>query len=326
MVDVQVDDLGERTRVTVTTDGPPRYRVQRDPRGEEISLVFYGAGSTWTRTAGPAVGAVARLSLRTDRLEGSPVITLGVRLVKSTSYLVMKEQNQVVLELDNPAPVSESVPSRGSLRSRLTVDFQGADLLAALRALAQDAGFDLVLTPGAQDQSGALGLVTVAVKDQPLEQVLDLVLGPRKLAYEVSGNTLRIGLASEFPVQTRVLSLKNLDARKSSIKESLEGVLTEGTRSRIIVDEFANRVIVTGIPGDLRRVEGVLNRMDVQPRLVSRTFTLSYAEAEKLAGLLRPMLTSQGSLEVSERDNALVLTDIPGTVQRLAGLVRSLDT
>jgi type IV pilus assembly protein PilQ len=327
VVDVSVEDLGEKTRVIVTTNGPVRYRVQRERRGDEIELLIYGAGLSWSKSAtGLSQGAVSRIGVQQQRLEGEPVVDLLVKMTRPTSYSVLKEQNQIVLELDNPTQIMEAAPTRGDLRARLSVDFQSAELVSVLRALAQDVGFDLVLTPGAQEMSAPSSLVTVAINEQPLENVLDLILRPRRLAYEVSGNTLRVGLAAEFPTETRVFSLKNIDSKRSNLKDSLEGAFTEGSKSRVILDEYSNRVIVTAIPSDLRRAEAILNRMDVQPRLLSRSYPLSYAEPNKLAGLLRPMLSSQGRLEVNERDNALVITDIPGSVQRLAALVRSLDT
>jgi len=327
VVDVSAEDLGEKTRVVVTTDGPVRYRVERERRGDEVTLRVYGAALAWNKILpGLPMGAVSRVTAQQNRLEGEPVVEIVVRMVRPTPYLVLREQNQVVLELDNPALVMEAAPTRGSLQARISVDFQNAELTSVLRALTQDVGFDLVLTPGAQEFGVVSSQVTVTINNQPLDNVLDLILRPRKLAYEVSGNTLRVGQASEFPVETRVFSLKNLDSKRANIKESLEGAFTEGAKSKVILEDSSNRVIVTAIPSDMRRVETVLGNMDVQPRLLSRTYALNYADANKLAALLRPMLTSLGRLEVNERGNALVVSDIPGTVQRLSGLIRSLDT
>jgi type II secretory pathway component GspD/PulD (secretin) len=105
----------------------------------------------------------------------------------------------------------------------------------------------------------------------------------------------------------------------------LDGLLTEGTHSQVIVDGPANRVIVTAIPSDLIKIEAALVRLDTPSRLVTRTFTLSYAEVGKIAHLLKPMISSNANLDVNERENALVVTDIPGNMLRLASLIRSLD-
>lgn len=327
VVDVSVENLGEKTRVVVTTDGPARYRVEKEPQGDEVALLVYGARLAWNRALpGLPLGAVGRLTVRQERLEGEPVVAIRIKMIRPTSYAVLKEQNQIVLELDNPVPLMQAAPTKGDLRARLSADFQSAELTSVLRALSQDVGFDLVLTPGAQEIGGAASQVTVTINNQPLAEVLDLILRPRRLAYEVSGNTLRVGLASEFPTVTRIFTLKNIDSKNSNLKESLEGSFTEGAKSRVILDEYANRVIVTAIPSDMRRAEAVLNRMDVQPRMISRSFALNYADPNKLTALLKPMLTSLGRLEINERDNALVVSDIPGSVQRISRLIRSLDT
>jgi type IV pilus assembly protein PilQ len=327
VVGAAVEDMGEKTRLTITTDGPLRYRLEKEPRGEQLTLHIYGAALTWNGlVSGLPTPSVRRLVASAETLEGEPAVKISVHLIRAMPYAVFKEQNQVVLEVDHPTPATEAPPARGNLRARVSVDFQNAELASALRALAQDAGYDLILTPGAQELSGPSGQVTVSVNEQPFENVMDLILRPRTLAWEVNGNTLRVGVASEFPTETRVFSLRNLDAKRANLKESLETSLTEGSHGKIIVDEAANRVIATGIPSDLRKIETIVDRMDTSPRLVTRSFTLNYGTARRMAPLLKPMLSSLASLDVNERDNSLVITDLPGNLPRLASLIRSLDT
>ncbi len=327
VLDVTAEDEGSKTRLTITTDGPVRYQVERDRTGRRLSLWIYGASLRWSgAVSGLPSGAVQGVSARQTNRAGESAVLLEVATSPATPYLVYKEQNQVVIEVDHPGTVTQRAPSRGSLRTRISVDFQSADLVSVLRALSQDVGFDLVLTPGAQNLSGAQSEVTISIKDQPFGAVLDLILRPRGLAYEISGNTLRVGLPAEFPTETRVFNLKNLDVKNSNLKESLESSFTEGSRSKVVQDDFSNRVIVTAIPSDLFKAEEVIRSLDVQPRLVSRTFSLNYAQAGKIAPLLKSMLSSVASLEVDERNNALIAHDIPGNMLRLAGMIRSLDT
>lgn len=327
VIDVAVADLENQTQISVTTDGPVRYRVKKAKGEETLQLEFFGAALGWQ---GPPAnlpqGVVARISARQIRLEGEPAVLLEARLNRMVPYVIFKEQNQVMVAFDHPGLEQENPPAKGNLHSPVSLDFQNADLASFLRALAQDAGFDLILTPGAQGLSGEQAQVTVSVNDQPLSTVLDLVLKPRKLAYEVSGNTLRVGLASEFPTETRVFALKHIDVKQANLKESLQSAFTDGARSSLTVDPAGNRVVVTAIRGDLQRVEAMLNRMDVASRLLSRTFTLNYGDARKIAPLIEPMLSSSAALEINEADNALIVTDIPGTLQRVSSLIRSLDS
>ncbi|NTV52115.1 MAG: AMIN domain-containing protein [Candidatus Firestonebacteria bacterium] len=326
VVDVAVEDSGEKTRLVVTTDGPVRYRVEREKRGDSLDVLIHGASLLWNgKVPGLPKGAIRRVGVSTEQISGEPVVRLSLHLVQAAPYVVLKDQNQVMVELNNPSLVSEAIPSRGSLGAHVSVDFQNAEFVSVLRALAQDAGFDLVLSPGAQDLPAPLSQVTVSVNDQPFVNVLDMLLKPRKLAYAVGANTLRIGPASEFSPETRVFVLKNMDVKNSNLKESLEALLAAGTRSQVIVDGPANRVIVTAIPSDLIQCEAALARLDTPSRLVTRTFALSYAEVGKIAHLLKPMISSNATLDVNERENALVVTDIPGNMLRLSSLIRSLD-
>jgi type II secretory pathway component GspD/PulD (secretin) len=326
VVDVSVEDTGEKTRVVVTTDGPVRYRVEREKRNEFLNLWIHGAALSWNgKLSGLPKGAVRRINAYAEEQAGEPLVRLALQMVQAVPFVVLKDQNQVVLELNNPNVIAENLPNRGNLNTRVSVDFQNADFVSVLRALAQDAGFDLVVSPGAQDLSGAQSQVTVTVNDQPFETVLDMLLKPRKLAFALGGNTLRIGLASEFSPETRVFALKNVDVKNTNLKETLEAGLTEGSRSKIIVDGQANRVIVTAIPSDLIKCESVLARLDAPSHLLTRTFTLNYAEVAKLAPLVKPMLSGNASLNVNDRENALVITDIPGNMLRVSSLIRSLD-
>ena len=327
VVDVSVEDLGDRARIVVTTDGPVRYRLERQGRRPELHVSFYDADLAWDGDVrGLPVGALRGVKAERLREDGEPVVRLRVRLSRLMPYTIRKDQNQVVLDIESPEIAERAIPSRGSLRARISVDFQDADLVAVLRALAQDVGYYLVLTPAAASAGGAGDRVTVSIKDQPFESVLDMILRPRGLAYEVTDNTLRVGAAKEFPVETRVFHLKNLDVRRSNLKASLESAFAGAEQTQVVLDEGANRVVVTGLPSDLVRADSILRRMDVQPRLVNRSFSLNYAKAETVAPLVRPALSSQGGLEVNARANALMVSEIPGNMLRLASLIRSLDT
>jgi type IV pilus assembly protein PilQ len=57
-----------------------------------------------------------------------------------------------------------------------------------------------------------------------------------------------------------------------------------------------------------------------------RTFALSYAEAAKLAPMLtKAVLSPRGQIQVDERTNTLIVSDLPARLATIADLVRSLD-
>ncbi|MCD4813065.1 AMIN domain-containing protein [bacterium] len=326
VVDVAVSDIGEKTRLTITTDGQAKYRVKRERQGRIVSLQIYGAALTWQGSpSGLPAGVIKKVRARQKKEDNQPVVDIRTTLHSTSPYLVFKDQNQVLIEFDNPGTLQPG-RKRGNLNSRISVDLQNADLSALLRALAQDAGFDLIVTPGLEMLEGTQSQVTLSINEQPLKNVLDFILRPRQMAYGVDGNTLRVGLAKEFPVETRVFSLKNIEVKNSNIKTSLEGVFTDGSRSQVVLEPAENRVVVSAIPSDMSRIKDVIADMDRQSRLVTRSFSLSYTQVEKVAPLIKSILSSLGSLESNSNENALVVNDLPGNINKIARMLRSLDT
>lgn len=326
VADVAAEADEDKVRLIVTTDGQARYRLERDPSGRGLTLTLHEAALAWSGpVSGLPVGPVQRVSARQETAASEPVVRLRVQLADAAPYLVFQDQNQVILEFE-AAGGGAGRGRRGNLLARVSVDLQAADVGAVLRALAQDAGFDLVFTPAAENLAGPQSLVTLSINEQPLRAVLEFVLKPRRLAYAVSGNTLRVGLATEFPLESRVFTLKNLAAGEANLAQTLETVLTEGTQGKVVVDPYSNRVVVSAVPSDLAAVESVLRKMDVERRLVSRTFVLNYNQAERLRPLVQPALSPLGSLQENTGENSLVVTDIPGNLNTVARLIRSLDT
>jgi Flp pilus assembly secretin CpaC len=326
VVDVSARDLGEKTRITITTNGQVRYRVERTNQGRKFVLKIHGAALTWHgRVAHLPLGVVRRIKAAQKTEAGEPVVQIVMGLSKTTPYLVFKDQNQILIDFNNPGS-SQATGKRGNISSRISVDLQNADLRAVLRALAADAGFDMILTPGMEKIEGSEALVTLSIKEQAFNSVLDFILRPRQMAYAVSGNTLRIGLAAEFPVETKVFTMKNLVVKNSNVKESIEATLTEGTKGKVVMEPNSNRIVVSAIPSDMLRIRTVIRKMDVESRLVTRTFVLSYSQAEKVLPVIQPLLSSLGSIQENNSENSLVVNDIPGNVTRISKMVRSLDT
>ncbi len=58
----------------------------------------------------------------------------------------------------------------------------------------------------------------------------------------------------------------------------------------------------------------------------TETYKLSYAKAGDAKKTLESFLTKNGNIETDKRTNMLVVTDVPGNVQRIAQLIEQIDT
>jgi type IV pilus secretin PilQ/predicted competence protein len=68
-----------------------------------------------------------------------------------------------------------------------------------------------------------------------------------------------------------------------------------------------------------------LSKLGGDVQTVTETFVLSYAEATKAKTTLQKFLTPAGSMEVDERTNMLIVTDIPGNMERIHALIPQMD-
>lgn len=60
--------------------------------------------------------------------------------------------------------------------------------------------------------------------------------------------------------------------------------------------------------------------------IVTRVFRLKHAHPGSIAAILRPMLSSEALIEVSQETRQLILTDVTASVNKAAALIENLDT
>ena len=91
-----------------------------------------------------------------------------------------------------------------------------------------------------------------------------------------------------------------------------EGIIRVDTAERLRDEELA--------------VKAAAQRSKELEPLVTRIVKIDYANAEEVSSSVERMLGGRGSVEVDDRTNSLVVTDVAGTVEELARLARELDT
>jgi type IV pilus secretin PilQ/predicted competence protein len=58
---------------------------------------------------------------------------------------------------------------------------------------------------------------------------------------------------------------------------------------------------------------------------VTKTFSLSYASAKSAQSVLEGFLTANGNIKVDDRTNTLIITDVPGNMDRVVKLIPEID-
>ena len=208
--------------------------------------------------------------------------------------------------------------------AKVTMQFQGMDIVEILKLLAEQAGFNLV---AGQSVSGK---VTLFVKDVDPWEAFEVILAANDLAYEKRGTILSIMTQREYellhgyPYQDRriIQSVVPRYAKAADLSRSLTQV--KSNIGRIIADEATNTLILMDTPDLIRKMQELIKEMD-QP-LQTRVFSFNYGLVKTLTPLFQEIITKGvGKISMDERTNQLVVTDTPDKLEQMAVMAKTFD-
>ena len=173
---------------------------------------------------------------------------------------------------------SQGEPATGKV---LTLNFQDIDIRRALQLIADFADVNLVAT------ETVAGKVTLRLAAVPWQEALQMILVANGLDKRRTGTVLLVAPAEEIaareqlalenrkalaelvPPQTRFVEVRYANA--AALAELLTGVSPESEpkeRSRVLVDERTNSLILTGTEDGLAALAAMIARLDVPIRQV----------------------------------------------------------
>ncbi len=167
----------------------------------------------------------------------------------------------------------------------ISIDLQNAEVAHVLRLLSDIGGYNLIL------DGGVKGTITLKLKNVPWDQVLDLVLMEKDLGMVKEGNILRIAPISKIqqeqdrirltkekektlePLITKYIKVNYTTAQNmaSKLKEFLS------KRGKISYDDRTNQLIISDTKENLKKIEGVLRRLDQPEKQVLIEARVVYA-------------------------------------------------
>lgn len=197
--------------------------------------------------------------------------------------------------------VAHAAPSAKTI----SIDADKAALPAVLKVLAEKGDLNIVTGPGVAE-----GLITIHLKDVPVDQAVNLVVRAAGLAYERIGNSILVAdarsLKDETGLSSYVVSLKFADAEE--VKLALANL-----SATITVDRGGNRLIVVTSPRVISEIESIITELDRPARQVmleARIVEVSTDDAKRL-GIDWSKLNQQGVIIVEGNPDASPSGQLP---------------
>ena len=123
----------------------------------------------------------------------------------------------------------------------------------------------------------------------------------------------------DVPLQKAEFTIAYADL--GDIESVLNSLLTPN--GSLLSDPRTAQVFVWDAPSALDQMRLAVSRLDVP--VESRTFEIAHVNAEDVIDSLEVLLSERGLIQVDPRYNALVVTDLPGRLDRIEAMLETLD-
>lgn len=128
-------------------------------------------------------------------------------------------------------------------------------------------------------------------------------------------------LVAELDVPLQKAEFEVHHAELADIESVLASAMSPG--GSILSDVRTGQIFVWDKPAVLEQMRLVVERLD-QP-VESKTFYIAHVNAEDIIDSIEPMLTERGMMQIDPRFNTVIVTDLPTRVERIAGVIDTLD-
>ncbi|OGG51577.1 MAG: hypothetical protein A3F84_06440 [Candidatus Handelsmanbacteria bacterium RIFCSPLOWO2_12_FULL_64_10] len=204
---------------------------------------------------------------------------------------------------------------------RITLQLQGADVVEALKVLAEKGGLNIVIGPNVQ------GRVNMFVENVSVGEALDVIVESGGLAYTEERGILQVMTAKDYEqrygriFRGRVETFRVSHAQANALQQALLQLKSEG--GKLSVDGRTNSLVVMDHPEVIAQMEAVLQRLDVPS--VMRVVPLKHIAVSVMASVVQKMLSPGGKMEADPAQNQIIIWDIESNVDHVVDLIQKYD-
>jgi len=217
------------------------------------------------------------------------------------------------------------------LSRKISLDLRSMDIMDTLKFLSKQGDLNIVATKNVS------GKVTVFLKDVTIADVLEIIMLTNSLACEKKAGIITLMTESEYEAlygekytnkkQTKTITLKYADPKRvGTILGSLKSSV-----GKVIIDDVTGMIILIDTPEKIKEMEEAAVKADLPTvsrvlPTVREAFELNYAKIGEIKGEITKVLTKDvGTIEIDERTNKLVVTDLPHNMEKIRSLVADFD-
>lgn len=215
-------------------------------------------------------------------------------------------------------------PAAEETANTISLDFKGMDVVDVLKLIAQRGNMNIAISKNVR------GKVTMFLKDVDVYDAFEIILATNDLAYERSGTILNVMTdkdyenlyGKKFNDKSVIETFELKYASASEISKAITQLKSK--LGKVIVDEAANAVLVIDSPDVIDRVREIVRTLD-KP-IETRVFSLNYAKADEVKTKIEEKLTKNvGIVQVDERTNKIIVTELSSKLPEIEKLVNELD-
>jgi type II secretory pathway component GspD/PulD (secretin) len=233
-----------------------------------------------------------------------------------------KEDKTEIEETLTVLPGSKSI-TPGSKDSKLSLDIKGMAVVDLLKMISVRAGVNVIVGKNVSGQ------VSMFLRDVKVWDAFEIVLAANDLAYAEENGIVNVMTRKEYGAlygkeyrdrkDMAVVRLKHVKAK--DLEKTIDLLKTE--IGKVVTDDVSNSLILMDTPESIARMQRVIESSD--SALVTKVFSLDYAQAEELSETINGLLSTAGSLQIDTRTDKIIVTDTPDVVARIADVVKAFD-
>lgn len=221
-------------------------------------------------------------------------------------HLSFQAGNRFTLVVDPIIQTADDIKAEadaelGYKGERLSINFQGIEVRAALAVIADFTGINFVTSDSVQ------GEITINLQDVPWDQALDVIMKSKGLAKRENGNVIWVAPAQE------IAKIEEDELKANAIVAEFAPLVSE-----IIQINYAKAKDIAAVIKSVKVV-----RQGTSPSnsgLIGGVSSFNVTETDK-----NSLLTARGSVTVDERTNSLLVQDVAEKIKELRNVIAKLD-